>query len=71
MPDSIHKYWEKNSVMEELPQFQGKVLEVGSGETRCPYCNRLFFVGILGSGTELEIKCPRRGCQKTIRINKL
>jgi hypothetical protein len=70
MEHSIHKHWEKNSVMEHLPQFEGNVLEVGRGETRCPYCNRLFFKGSLGQGTEIEIQCTRRECKKKIRINK-
>lgn len=71
MSNDIKKYWDKNSVMEDLPQFEGEVLSVGSGETRCPYCNRLFFKGTLGIGTEIEIKCTRRECHETIRINKL
>jgi len=71
MPGSIHKHWDKNRVMEELPQFEGSVLTVGSGETRCPYCNRLFFKGALGEGTAIEIQCTRRECKKKIRINKL
>jgi len=71
MSKDIQGYWKKNSLMEELPEFQGDVLSVGAGETRCPYCGRLFFKGNLGIGTEIEIKCTRRECHKKIRINKL
>lgn len=67
----IEKFWKKTRVMRDLPQYKGHVLSVGEGEVRCPYCNRLFFKGSLGRGSEIEVKCPRRECSKTIRINKL
>jgi len=69
MSKRIQEYWKKNAVMKELPQFEGSVLEVGDGETRCPYCNRLFFKGDLGSGSQIEIKCVT--CKEKIRITKL
>jgi hypothetical protein len=67
----IQEFWKSKSTMVDDPRFEGKVLHVGDGEVRCPYCNRLFLKGTLGPGSQVEIKCGRRECSKVVRINKL
>uniref|UniRef100_A0A6M3IEQ9 Uncharacterized protein n=1 Tax=viral metagenome TaxID=1070528 RepID=A0A6M3IEQ9_9ZZZZ len=42
---------------------------IGNGEIRCSFCGKLFFLGRLGSGSEIAPKCPR--CKKENRITVL
>lgn len=32
-----------------------------SVQNRCPFCNCMFFIGAIGRGTVLEVKCPKCG----------
>jgi hypothetical protein len=64
--------WEQNNTMVENQEFPGTVLDIPTEEeVRCPYCGRLVCKGRLGVGTAIEIKCPRRKCEKMFNIRKL
>jgi len=36
------------------------------GEIRCFFCGKMFFKGTLGTGTDIEPKCPR--CKRRNKI---
>ncbi len=49
-----------------------KIIDVNvDNEYRCPYCNKLFFKGKLGTGTKIEIFCRRDICKRFIRFEIL
>jgi len=42
--------------------------EIDQGRFRCPHCGRMFFIGRLGPGTEIEPQCPRCGVKSTFVV---
>lgn len=55
-----------------LPEYKGETIHVNqSKEVRCPYCDKLLMKGTLGSGTKVELLCPRKTCKRFLRVEIL
>ena len=50
-------------------RYEGKTIPVPTDRVCCPVCNRLFFLGVLGTGAVIEIKCPK--CSHLIVIKTI
>ena len=49
---------QRNDVLEPLIDMNER--------TKCPWCGKTFFFGVLGGGTKIECKCP--WCKQLSRI---
>lgn len=37
-------------------------------EHRCSYCGVLLFKGVMGKGTQIEVKCSRPKCRRLVKF---
>jgi len=56
---------QSNNEIKQAAYIRGKIQE---GQFRCFFCKKMFFVGYLASGSEVEAKCPRCGELNTFRV---